>query len=304
MNLFFKTKNKPSQTKAFTIVELLIVIVVIGSLAAITFVSYSGISKRALESTLSSDLTNAAKLMSIELALNDVAPTSFPLDVKVSSNVNLSLSSTGDTKIFCINGKLGDNLYMYYDSSDGLPITGNCSGSVIEDSEIGISKNIALDDSFTLLNGSNWRISLSDYSGVVLSTRTGTSSDPIINKPVLVITNNTAKSESWAVLDGPISYADIVAGKTYRYSLWVRKIGSGYTGTIGLNARDQNGQNTSLSLPNSPVITTTWQKMTGTGVATQNGFSSNNYYLFMNAGAFLSAGWSLEFQEPLLYQID
>ncbi|PKL31464.1 hypothetical protein CVV43_02230 [Candidatus Saccharibacteria bacterium HGW-Saccharibacteria-1] len=45
----FKPKNKPL---GFTIVELLVVTAVIGILAAITIVSYTGITKKANESTL------------------------------------------------------------------------------------------------------------------------------------------------------------------------------------------------------------------------------------------------------------
>ena len=44
----------------FTIVELLVVIVVIGILAAISIVSYSGVSTKAIIASLQSDLSNAA----------------------------------------------------------------------------------------------------------------------------------------------------------------------------------------------------------------------------------------------------
>ncbi|HZJ34804.1 MAG TPA: prepilin-type N-terminal cleavage/methylation domain-containing protein, partial [Candidatus Angelobacter sp.] len=49
------------KTNGFTIVELLVVIVVIGILAAITIVSYTGISQKAKEASLQSDLDNASK---------------------------------------------------------------------------------------------------------------------------------------------------------------------------------------------------------------------------------------------------
>lgn len=55
----------------FTIVELLIVIVVIGILAAITIVAYSGIQDRAQRSRISSDLRNLEH--AIHLARNDRA---------------------------------------------------------------------------------------------------------------------------------------------------------------------------------------------------------------------------------------
>ena len=54
-------KAKPSNSSAFTIVELLIVIVIIAILAAITIISYTGISNRAKNSALSSTLQSGAK---------------------------------------------------------------------------------------------------------------------------------------------------------------------------------------------------------------------------------------------------
>ena len=54
----------------FTIVELLVVIVVIGILAAITIVVYNGISDRAKIATLQSDLTNASTQLKISQTAN------------------------------------------------------------------------------------------------------------------------------------------------------------------------------------------------------------------------------------------
>jgi len=65
-----------SSTKGFTIVELLIVIVVIGILAAITIVAYNGVSDRARTSGLQQTLSSSAKL--IENARTNAGTTTYP----------------------------------------------------------------------------------------------------------------------------------------------------------------------------------------------------------------------------------
>ena len=64
---------KPN-TSGFTIVELLIVIVVIGILAAITIVSYNGIQNRAHDSTVNSDLRNAYTKIEIAATIDGKYP--------------------------------------------------------------------------------------------------------------------------------------------------------------------------------------------------------------------------------------
>lgn len=64
------------KSAAFTIVELLVVIVVIGILAAITIVSYSGISRQAIAVALQSDLNANAKLLELYNVDHEVYPDS------------------------------------------------------------------------------------------------------------------------------------------------------------------------------------------------------------------------------------
>jgi general secretion pathway protein G len=81
------------QTKGFTIVELLIVIVVIGILAAIVIVAYSGVQNRANDAAVQSDLENIAKAIRTYDTLNGSYPdvtdsavrTSLSLDERRSS---------------------------------------------------------------------------------------------------------------------------------------------------------------------------------------------------------------------------
>ena len=58
----------------FTIVELLIIIVIIGILAAISIVAYSGIQNKANDATVQQDLVNIAKKLELYRASHDQYP--------------------------------------------------------------------------------------------------------------------------------------------------------------------------------------------------------------------------------------
>lgn len=80
----------------FTIVELLIVIVVIGILAAIVIVSYSGIQQRATDAVRQSDIDATAKALELYYVDNGKYPnygTEFSLRAWVEANLKLPESS-------------------------------------------------------------------------------------------------------------------------------------------------------------------------------------------------------------------
>jgi len=100
-----QTNTSISTSPAFTIVELLVVIVIIGILAAITIVSYTGITQKANTATLQSDLTNANKLLAIYNTTNSSYPTanvcpnpgSTEICLKQSSDVTLTYKLISQT---------------------------------------------------------------------------------------------------------------------------------------------------------------------------------------------------------------
>jgi len=94
-----------SLSKGFTIVELLVVIVVIGILAAITIVSYTGISQKAVASSIQSDLGNAKKQLGLYYVENSSFPTS------LDGNNCPVLNSVTDTK-YCLKPSPG-NTFTY-----------------------------------------------------------------------------------------------------------------------------------------------------------------------------------------------
>ena len=86
-------------SRGFTIVELLIVIVVIAILAAIVVVSYTGISNRAKEAALKSDLEGGAK----QLQRTKIESGSYPGDtngLKKASSTTFTYTYSGNS--FCL----------------------------------------------------------------------------------------------------------------------------------------------------------------------------------------------------------
>ena len=90
-----------NKSKGFTIVELLIVIVIIGILAAISIVAYNGVMTKSRDSERKSDARNIANAASAWKAEKDTWPTVLELQgfptVKLSGKANTGLRATAVT---------------------------------------------------------------------------------------------------------------------------------------------------------------------------------------------------------------
>jgi len=85
-----------SKKTGFTLVELIIVIAVIGLLAAISIIAYNNVQKNTADKTLRSDLDNVTSEMQREaLQNNGIYPTALPSGIKSSPNVTLTLEHSG-----------------------------------------------------------------------------------------------------------------------------------------------------------------------------------------------------------------
>lgn len=112
--------------KGFTIVELLIVIVVIGILAAIVIVAFNGIQNRANDTALKSDLTNFAKKIEADRAVRDdnlyvtlTATQAANLGLRVTksalasgNNMLWCRANTGDAWALAAQSKSGNAFYI------------------------------------------------------------------------------------------------------------------------------------------------------------------------------------------------
>ena len=226
----------------FTIVELLIVIVIVGILAAIVFVSYSGIKSKAINALLVSNLSNASKTLSIYKLENGVYPSDIDalrsqLGSSISSNVTIQeYFFNGDD--FCVNAiNEGVNYRL---TNGGEPRLGQCARPT--------------KDRFSLIKWTNWTVGVGGTTDYSLN---GDGNSRIIDiNPWSVqdviwdVSNQDATSDAdggWVTSSFAIDNT-----KTYRFSVFVRRkvIGDGrfYLGAYSypdpLLARNNGAANT------------------------------------------------------------
>lgn len=125
--------------QGFTIVELLVTIVIIGILSTLAFVSYRGVSQKAIVASIESDLQNISK----QIRLYEVDNGAFPVNINdcptpAAGNMCLKTSSGNTfaanvidnaTKIFCISIENGDQ--QYYITDNDAPAKGACLSATV-----------------------------------------------------------------------------------------------------------------------------------------------------------------------------
>ncbi|MNQ34745.1 Type II secretion system protein G precursor [compost metagenome] len=114
------------QKTGFTIVELLIVIVIIGILAAITIVAYNGIQNRARTAAVTSSLAGAAK----QLELSKVDAGTYPssgASLKKADDVDFQYSYTLSSDSYCLTATKDSVSYKIL-STNQVPAQGGCPG--------------------------------------------------------------------------------------------------------------------------------------------------------------------------------
>lgn len=114
----------------FTIVELLIVVVVIAILAAITIVSYNGISNRAKASAASSAAEQAAKKVMTYAAINSDQLPATLADAGVTdggASYQYRVDNTTNPKTFCVTAT-SNNISYFISNTTATPATGACAG--------------------------------------------------------------------------------------------------------------------------------------------------------------------------------
>jgi len=196
------------KNSGFTIVELLIVIVVIGILAAITIVAYNGIQGRAIAASLQSDLDNASKQLKLYQVDNSAYPTANDCSASPVTGSICLKSASGTTytafqvsnaslssQAFCLTAT--NNSTSYRTTNDGTPASGTCSGVVLG--------GVSCPAGFIVVPGSN-TYSTSDFCVMKYAASQSSATVPI----------SQAGSTPWASISqtNAIAYAPNVAGCT------------------------------------------------------------------------------------------
>ncbi len=126
LSLSLKGLKKPSKfdkTSAFTLVELIVAIAVIGILAGIVIVSYNGWRKSTITTQVKSDLNGAASAMESARTFNNayLASITSSTTFKPSQGVILSGGSSDGGKTYCIDASSTQDatIHYYIDSISG-----------------------------------------------------------------------------------------------------------------------------------------------------------------------------------------
>lgn len=125
-----------NQQTGFTIVELLIVIVVIGILAAITVVAYNGVQSRALDTTRLGDISKIQKALELYKIDKGVYPNANPDPAsweRSTTNPSGFMSSLqpymGGNKVPVDPVNSGNSYYYYYRYPPGHASYASCPAS-------------------------------------------------------------------------------------------------------------------------------------------------------------------------------
>lgn len=250
---------KRNKDSGFTIVELLIVIVIIGILATIVIVSYNGITKKARESTLMSDLNNDARLLEMYKVENGDYPAQGSEGQVnnghglVGSNGNVLTYSVLAGK-YCLEAKDSSGQYAYKVEQDKSGISeGACqvmpTGPVITNLyTVDPSFEAATSYLFSVNNGGSASASI-ETTGVVNGqefrrlTFTGTG-----------ILNVRENNGSWG-------FTHVTPGQILNASVYVRSSVSGIGVSLGFFWRGPAGQPGGLSNETTEALSGSWQRM-------------------------------------------
>jgi prepilin-type N-terminal cleavage/methylation domain-containing protein len=121
-----KTKRR-EQSKGFTIVEIVVVVVVLSILSTIGYFAIQGWRTRTAQGEVSSDLNQAVSAMEAARTFSSGYPASIPTTFKASANVTVTLKTVTATS-FCMEGasKVVPSVVYKATNTSKTPVSGTC----------------------------------------------------------------------------------------------------------------------------------------------------------------------------------
>ncbi len=215
--------------KGFTIVELLIVIGVIAILAAITIVSYRGITESTKTTVLEVSLKKAADEVKLSL-LNSSQLTALPSSVKPENDTILQLAKVSESREFCINGyRASPYQVSSYDSQSGQIRPYLCTGVLLGSPVGGSLPAVPLNTNLIAPDFKDWELTGSvtydeSTKELTFSGTTGKAVSPLVR--LAGSATNTAFTYELYSTTGSVTYSPQAGG----YS------GSAYYATDGVTS--------------------------------------------------------------------
>ena len=258
--------EKHKHQTGFTIVELVIVIVVIGILAAITIITYNGITSRAIVATVSSDLKSAAK----QLVIDQINSSAYPATISAANNglglkpspgttYQYTVDNSSNPQTFCITATNGTTSY-FISSVNNVPTSGACSGQIT--GGIPSITNLAINPSAgsDMSNWFNW-----PGSGVVAQSRQTTGGFSGSSFVRLTWTTATTSATGGLIT----SASPVTPGSTYTSSMYYR---ANSTRPLQIEIKYIDSASNVLLYTGyvGATATTNWQRLSHTSTAPPN----------------------------------
>lgn len=216
----FTKSNK--KTHGFTIIELIVIILVIGILAAVGVVSYGSWKTSIITTQLKSDLNGVAAAMENARNFGNGYPSTIPSTFIPSSGVTLSGGGLNSGANYCVDAT--NNNQSYRITNKNIAKLGVCSDPQR--------------DRLSVIKWTSWALGTGSVTGY---SANGTSNSRIINTNPWGVSDIVWDSYGYDAT-GPNggwngNFFPIDNTKMYRFSTWVRRktIGNGpfYFGTSG-----------------------------------------------------------------------
>jgi len=243
-SLLRKLHRQDHSDSGFTIVELLVVIVVIGILAAITIVSYTGVSQKAVLASLQSDLSGSAQKLKMYQVEHGVYPAAL--------DSNNCPTSPADAQ-YCLKHSFGNTLT--YSSS-----TPYSTFSLIATNINGISYQVTGNSQPTVLAAAPLN-PVADWVATAQGDHYGNYYD-LVNRGWAGVTRSTSKTiydpNDGRIHDVPADYLALNPWSAYQ---------SGGRGSAAVieEARKNSLKNSYFSEGNFAGVATSWASVGGAG---------------------------------------